>query len=82
MAQTLKAMKRVSEIQEKRKEMFFRMRMKAHKVAQREVIKAEIKSGIELLAPAGADREKALAMATQKIAKRLPQRASEEKMQI
>ncbi len=72
-------MKKVSEIQQKRQEMFFKMRMRAHKVTQKSVIKAEIKKGIELLVPAAADREKALANATKKIVQR--QKAQEEKMQ-
>lgn len=60
MEKTLLAMKRVNEIQRKRQEMFYKMRMKAHKVTQRENIKAEIRKGIELLAPAASDREKVL----------------------
>lgn len=78
MEQTLRAMKRVSEIQSKRQEMFFKMRMKAHKVTQRELIKAEIKKGIELIAPAAADKEKAIQNATKKIVQR--QKAQEGKM--
>lgn len=70
METTLKAMKKVSEIQSKRQELFFKMRMKAHKATQREIIKAEIKNGIEIIAPAAADREKAIAIATKKIAAR------------
>ena len=50
--------------------MFFKMRMRAHKVTQREVIRAEIKKGIEILAPAAADKEKAIAIATKKISQR------------
>ena len=68
METTLKAMKKVSEIQSKRQELFFKMRMKAHKATQRQIIKAEIKNGIEIIAPAAADREKAIAIATKKIA--------------
>ena len=68
MESTLKAMKKVSEIQSKRQELFFKMRMKAHKATQRQIIKAEIKNGIEIIAPAAADREKAIAIATKKIA--------------
>jgi hypothetical protein len=79
MEQTLKAMKKVSEIQQKRQAMFFKMRMRAHKVTQKNIIKAEIKKGIELLVPAAADREKALAMATKKIVQR--HKAVEGKMQ-
>jgi large subunit ribosomal protein L24e len=67
---TLRAMKKVSEVQSKRQDMFYKMRMLAHKVTQREVIKAEIKRGIEILAPAAADKEKAIAIATNKIVAR------------
>jgi large subunit ribosomal protein L24e len=70
MQTTLRAMKRVAEIQEKRKEMFYKMRMRAHKVTQRDVIKAEIKRGIELIAPPAADKEKAITLATSKMAAR------------
>lgn len=63
MEQTLKAMKRVNEIQAKRQEMFFKMRMRAHKATQRSVIQAEIKKGIDILAPAAANQEKMLALA-------------------
>lgn len=68
MEQTLKAMKRVSEIQQKRQELFFKMRMRAHKATQRAVIQAEIKKGTEILAPAAANQEKALQLAKQKVA--------------
>jgi hypothetical protein len=79
MEQTLRAMKKVSEVKHKRQDMFFKMRMRAHKGMQREQVRAEIKKGIEILAPAAADREKAIALATKKIvAKR---RAEEGKMQ-
>lgn len=67
MGQTLRAMKKVSEIQHKRQDMFFKMRMRAHKGIQREQIRAEIKKGIEIIAPAAANREKAIALATQHI---------------
>ncbi len=78
MEQTLKAMKRVNEIKEKRQDMFFQMRMRAHKTVQRDLVRAEIKKGIELLAPAAANKEVAIANATKNvIAKR---RANEEKM--
>jgi large subunit ribosomal protein L24e len=75
METTLRAMKRVSEVQSKRQAMFFKMRMRAHKVTQREVIKADIRKGIELLAPAASNKEKAIALATKKIAEK---RAAEE----
>lgn len=79
METTLRAMKKVSEIQSKRQDMFYKMRMRAHKATQREVIRAEIRKGTEILAPAAADKEKALAIAKQKVAQRL--RAEEGKMQ-
>lgn len=79
MATTLRAMKRVSEIQHKRQDMFFKMRMRAHKGVQREQIRAEIQKGIEIIAPAAADAEKAVAIATKSIVTK--QRAEESKMQ-
>ena len=60
MSQTLNAMKRVSEIQHKRQDLFFKMRMRAHKGTQRERVRAVIEKGIEILAPAAANKEKAL----------------------
>jgi large subunit ribosomal protein L24e len=79
MEQTLRAMKKVSEIRHKRQDMFFKMRMRAHKGMQREQIRAEIKKGTEILAPAAADRVKAIAIATKKIVAK--HRAQETKMQ-
>mmetsp|Transcript_2917 Transcript_2917/g.4482 ORF Transcript_2917/g.4482 Transcript_2917/m.4482 type:complete len:166 (-) Transcript_2917:117-614(-) len=79
MEHTLRAMKKVSEVQSKRQDMFYKMRMRAHQVKQREVIKAEIKKGIEILAPAASNKEKAIAIATKKISQR--QRAEENKME-
>lgn len=79
MEQTLRAMKRVTEIQRKRQDMFFKMRMRAHKATQKSVVKATIKSGLELIAPAAANKEVAIANATRKLAQR--QKAEESKMQ-
>ena len=70
MAQTLNAMKRVSEIQHKRQDLFFKMRMRAHKGTQRERVRAVIEKGIEILAPAAANKEKALELATAKYAEK------------
>ena len=70
MSQTLNAMKRVSEIQHKRQDLFFKMRMRAHKGLQKEQIRAEIEKGIELIAPAAANKEKALEIATSKLSAR------------
>lgn len=78
---TLKAMKKVSEVHNKRQDLFFKMRMRAHKGMQRDQVRAEIKKGIDILAPAMADREKALTTAKNKIsAKQKIQKES--KMQI
>ena len=68
MGLTLKVMKRVSDIKHKRQDLFFKNRMRAHKVMQRERIRAHITKGIEILAPAAADRERILATVTSKIA--------------
>lgn len=78
MEQTLRAMKRVSEVKNKRQDMFFQMRMRAHKTVERELVRADIKKGIDLLVPAAADREKALANATKHIVAR--KRVAESKM--
>ncbi len=67
METTLRAMKRVSEIQHRRQDLFWKNRMRAHAGVQREQIRAEIKKGIELIVPAAADREKAIQLATSKI---------------
>lgn len=80
MAQTLHAMKRVAEIQSKRQAMFYKMRMKAHKVAQRAYIRAEIKKGIDILAPAAADKERAISIATKKMSEKYGVTASADKM--
>jgi large subunit ribosomal protein L24e len=79
MEMTLKAMKKVSEIKHKRQDMFFKMRMRAHKATQREQMTAVIKNGIDLIAPAAANREKAIGLATRRIA--ASQKAEEGKME-
>mmetsp|Transcript_29877 Transcript_29877/g.42614 ORF Transcript_29877/g.42614 Transcript_29877/m.42614 type:complete len:166 (-) Transcript_29877:83-580(-) len=79
MESTLKAMKKVSEIQSKRQGLFFKMRMKAVKAINRETMKADIKNGIELIAPAAANREVAIANAVKKIASR--SKVTEDKME-
>ncbi len=78
MEQTLRAMKRVSEIQHKRQDLFFKMRMKAHKGTQREQIRADIRKGIDILAPAAGAKEQAREVATRKIVTK--QKAKEDKM--
>lgn len=73
-------MKRVSEIQHKRQDLFWRMRMRAHAGVQREQIRAEIKKGIELIAPAASDKEKAIQLAKTKVAEK--RKTKEEKMVV
>jgi len=70
MGSTLKAIKRVSDIKQRREEMFHTMRMRAHKSSQRQEVRAEIEKGIKILAPAAADKEKAIAIATSHIVTR------------
>jgi hypothetical protein len=79
MESTLKAMKKVSEIQSKRQGLFFKMRMKAVKAINREAMKADIKNGIELIAPAAANREVAIANAVKKVSVR--SKVTEDKME-
>jgi large subunit ribosomal protein L24e len=79
MGQTLRAMKRVSEVKDKRQDLFFKMRMRAHKGTQKAEIRAEIKKGIDIIAPAAANKEKAIAIATSKIMAQ-KQRAQDSKM--
>jgi len=78
MTQTLKAMKRVAEVSSKRQAMFFKMRMRAHKGTQRDQVRAVIQKGMDILVPAAANREKALANATKHIVAR--NKVAEEKM--
>ncbi|CAM9607726.1 unnamed protein product, partial [Ectocarpus fasciculatus] len=54
MGTTLRAMRRVSEIKDKRQDLFYRMRMRAHSGTQKEEIRAKIRKGIEIIAPAAA----------------------------
>ena len=63
-------MKRVSEVKDKRQDAFYKMRMRAHKDTQKEEIRATINKGIDIIAPAAADREKAVAIATSKVSLR------------
>ena len=68
METTLRAIKRVNEIKAKRADMFFRVRMRAHEGLKREIVRADIKKGIELIAPAAANKEKAIEVALRKTA--------------
>ena len=68
MEATLRAIKKVSEIKTKRADMFFKMRMRAHEGMQREMIRADIRKGIELLVPAAANKEKAIEASLRKVA--------------
>ena len=79
MGKTLSAMKRVSEVQQKRREMFDQVRMRAHKGVQRATVRAEIEKGMSVLVPAKANREKAIENATSQILTR--KRARESKME-
>jgi large subunit ribosomal protein L24e len=67
MGTTLRAIKRVTEVRDKRQDAFYRMRMREHKADQKEEIRATIRQGIKVLAPAAADKEKALAVATSRL---------------
>ena len=80
MESTLRAMKKVSEIQYKRQDLFFKMRMRAHKGEKKEQVRAEIKKGINIIAPAAANREKAIAIATRKAV--MKKRTEESKMKL
>jgi large subunit ribosomal protein L24e len=86
MSATLSAMKRVGEIQEKRNNMFYNLRMRAHKATKQKEMRIDIEKGIEVLAPAAANKEKALAIATGKIkdreAKKAKQKKSKDKMEV
>lgn len=66
MEQTLRAIKKVNEIKAKRQDMFFKIRMRAHEGMQREMIRADIRKGIELIAPAASNKEKAIESAIHK----------------
>ena len=64
---TLRAMKKVEEVKEKRQAKFMELRMRAHKGAHKEKIRAEIEKGMSVLVPAAANKEIALEKATTKI---------------
>ncbi|CAN0164751.1 unnamed protein product [Discosporangium mesarthrocarpum] len=74
MGKTLLAMKkasrfpltRVKEVQQKREQRFFENRFRGAKAKEKAAIKAEIADNIELIAPAAANREKALLNLTEK----------------
>ncbi len=57
MGVTLKAMKRVAEIQKKREQRFYESRMKAAKVRERSMIRLELERNMELIKPAAAVRD-------------------------
>lgn len=83
METTLTAMKRVTEVKQKRQDLFYRMRMRAFTGMQRDEIRAEIKKGIELLAPAAANKEIAIANATKNLVKQREtrKRVAEDRME-
>eukprot|EP00607_Mallomonas_marina_P007228 CAMPEP_0182416768 /NCGR_PEP_ID=MMETSP1167-20130531/1125_1 /TAXON_ID=2988 /ORGANISM="Mallomonas Sp, Strain CCMP3275" /LENGTH=149 /DNA_ID=CAMNT_0024589821 /DNA_START=175 /DNA_END=624 /DNA_ORIENTATION=+ len=75
MGMTLKAMKKVSDIRHKRQDLFFKNRMRAHKVMQREQVRAHITKGIEVLAPAAAkNKEQLISTAISKVSLRKKQK--------
>lgn len=78
MENTLRAIKKVNEIKTKRADMFFKIRMAAHAGLQRDIIRADIKKGIELIAPAAANKEIALQSALRKVSNK--QAVTESKM--
>ena len=61
MGKTLMAMKKVTEVQAQREKRFFDVRHKDKAAKEKAAIRAEVEQSIELLVPAAADREKALA---------------------
>ena len=61
MGKTLLAMKKVTEVQSAREQRYFDVRHKDKAAREKAAIRAEVAQGIDLLAPAAADREKALA---------------------
>jgi|TARA_A100001015_G_C14857574_1_gene658978 large subunit ribosomal protein L24e len=66
MGQTLQTMKRVSEIQTRRSALYYKTRMQVHEGAKRAQIRKEIKQGMHLIAPSGANKEKAIANAVKR----------------
>lgn len=80
MGTTLRAIKRVTEVRDKRQDAFYRMRMREHKADQKEEIRATIRQGVTVLAPAAANKEKALAIATSRLPLR-QQAAAKQKQQ-
>ena len=85
---TLRAMQRVKEIQTRREEIYYKRRMKDAKSQQRAADKVELKTNIEMLAPAAADKEKVLlniaekAKAGAKVKKSREQAIAERQMDV
>ena len=59
-SKTIQAMDKVTSIQKKREEIFYKNRMREGRAKEREAIKLDIAQNIELLAPAAANKEKVL----------------------
>ncbi|CAM9135659.1 unnamed protein product [Chrysoparadoxa australica] len=70
MGKTLMAMKKVQEVKGAREARFHQLRHKDAKSKEKAAIKAEIQQNIELMVPAAADREKAMANIREKVKKR------------
>uniref|UniRef100_A0A6U3SB39 TRASH domain-containing protein n=1 Tax=Ditylum brightwellii TaxID=49249 RepID=A0A6U3SB39_9STRA len=74
MGKTILAMQRVQAIKEKREERFFANRMKDAKKEQKAQARVEIEKGIELLAPAVANREEVMRNVVDKARERIASR--------
>lgn len=73
---TLQAMQKIKAIQQRREEVFYKNRMRAAKLKEKEALRVEIKDSIELLAPAAGSREKALVNVVAKARQRQAVRTS------
>lgn len=76
MGKTLQAMQKIKAIQQRREEVFYKNRMRAAKLKEKEALRVEIKDSIELLAPAAGSREKALVNVVAKARQRQAVRTS------
>lgn len=80
MSKTLQTIKRVTEIKSKREERFFERRMRVAKVQQKQQLREEIRTGMDLIAPVAADRERAIHNATRRVVEKM-RPSQETKMQ-
>jgi len=70
MGATLGVMKRVQEIKERREQTFYQRRVAEGRSKEREGIRVQVQKNIEVVAPAAANREKAVQNAISKIRER------------